>query len=131
MLWHEQGMRFSWRVMVRAKGGGTTFIVRSPAKNRTFYVNPREYLTKLQESEMSSQPDLILQLAHHIARDFERRGFGQVEVRVESRVGLNGRRSAALIDPNADLSRVDDGLARATFISPAPLGAPQHTRPSL
>lgn len=131
VLWHEQGMRFSWRVMVRAKGGGTTFIVHSPAKNRTFYVNPREYLTKLQESEMSSQPDLILQLSHHIARDFERRGFGEVEVRVESHVGLNGRRSAALIDPNVDLSRVDDGLSRAAFISPAPRGAPPHTRPSL
>ncbi len=131
VLWHEQGMRFSWRVMVRAKGGGTTFVVHSPEKNRTFYVNPREYLTRVQEAEMSSQPDLIVQLSHHIARDFRARGFGEVEVRAESRVGLNGRRSAPLIDPAVDLTRVEDGLARAGFVRPAPLAAPPHTRPVL
>ena len=125
VLWHEQGMRFSWRVMVRAKGGGTTFVVHSPGRGRTFYVNPREYLTRVQESEMSSQPDLILQLSHHIARDFKARGYGDVEVRVESHVGLNGRRSTALIDPAVDLTRVDDGLSRAAFVLPAPHGAPQ------
>ena len=44
---------------------------------------------------MASQPDLILQLAHHVARrDFEARACGAVEVRVESLVSLNGRRGA-------------------------------------
>jgi hypothetical protein len=66
VLWHEQGMRFSWRVMVRAKGGGTTFAVHSARTNHTWHVSPRDYLTQMQENEMSSQPDLILQLAHHI-----------------------------------------------------------------
>lgn len=131
VLWHEQGMRFSWRVMVRAKGGGTTFAVRSHRLQRTWYVSPREYLTRMQEDEMASQPDLILQLAHHIREDFAARGLGPVEVRAESRAALNGRRSAPLVDPRVDLTRVDDGLGRAPFILPAPTTAPAHTRPVL
>lgn len=129
VLWHEQGMRFSWRVMVRAKGGSTTFVVRDRSNGRTFHVSPREYLTELQESEMSSQPDLILQLAHHIRRNLESRGFGPLEVRAEARASLNGRPSAFLIDPRVDLTQVADGFARADWILPAPTTAPPHTRP--
>ena len=131
VLWHEQGMRFSWRVMVRVKGGGTTFIVRQVATGKVWHVSPRDYLTPRQEAEMSSQPDLILQLAHHIEQDFAARGLGPVEVRAESHATLNGRRSARLIDPRVDLTTVNDGIAPATWILPAPSSAPPHTRPVL
>jgi hypothetical protein len=131
VLWHEQGMRFSWRVMVRAKGGAVTFLVRQPETGRVFHVNPREYLTPFQENEMASQPDLILQLAHRIRRDFEDRGYGAVEVRAEAKVSLNGRRGALLVDPDVDLTTVRDGLAAATWILPAPTEAPPQTRPVL
>lgn len=128
VLWHEQGMRFSWRVMVRAKGGSTTFVVKNKLSGRTWHVSPDEYLTPLQEAEMSSQPDLILQLAHHIHDDAERRGKGPVEVRVESRVSLNGRRSTLLIDPSVDLARVTDGITPLEWVMPAPSTPPPHTK---
>jgi vitamin K-dependent gamma-carboxylase len=131
VLWHEQGMRFSWRVMVRAKGGDTTFIVTNRITRRTWYVSPGEYLTPLQESEMVSQPDLILQLAQHIRDDASRRGLGPVEVRVDARASLNGRRSAPLIDPRIDLASMRDGLRAQPWILPAPNQAPPHTRVSL
>jgi vitamin K-dependent gamma-carboxylase len=131
VLWHEQGMRFSWRVMVRVKGGGTTFLVHDPKAGRTWHVSPREYLTPMQEAEMSSQPDLILQLAHHIRDEYEARCLGPVEVRAESYVTLNGRRSALMLDPGVDLAAVRDGLGRADWILPAPTVPPPHTRPVL
>ena len=131
VLWHEQGMRFSWRVMVRVKGGGTTFVVRNKETGRTWHVSPSEYLNPLQEAEMSSQPDLILQLAHHIRRDLDDRGLGPVEIRADSHVTLNGRRSARLIDPNVDLTTIRDGLTRAHWVLPAPPQAPPRTRPVL
>jgi len=118
--WHEQGMRFSWRVMVREKNGSVTFRVTSPASGRVFEVSPRRYLTPLQEREMAGQPDLILQLARHIRADFERQGLGPVEVRVDAWVSLNGRRARRLIDPDVDLTRVGSGLAPAAWILPAP-----------
>jgi hypothetical protein len=125
--WHEQGMRFSWRVMVREKNGSVTFLVKSRRSARVWHVNPSTYLTRLQEREMAGQPDLILQLAHHIRDDFSRR-HGPVEVRVDAFVSLNGRRIARLIDPNVDLARVKDGLAPAEWILPAPADPPPHLR---
>lgn len=129
VLWHEQGMRFSWRVMVRAKGGATTFVVREKATGRVFHVSPREYLTPYQENEMASQPDLVVQLAHHVRADFQQRGHGEVEVRADSKVSLNGRRGALLVDPEVDLTTVRDGVALASWIRPAPVEAPPATRP--
>src|SRR3954454_24549891 len=108
--WHEQGMRFSWRVMVREKNGSITFVVRAPHSGRTFYVAPLQYLTRLQEREMSSQTDLILQLAHRIRDDYAARGVGPVEVRADTWVSLNGRAIHRLIAPHVDLSRIEDGL---------------------
>lgn len=131
VLWHEQGMRFSWRVMVRAKGGSTTFLVRDKRSGREYHVHPRAYLTGMQESEMSGQPDLILQLAHHIEKEFARRGLGPVEVHADARVSLNGRRGRPLVDPSVDLVAVRDGLAPAQWVLPAPAQPPPHTKPVL
>jgi hypothetical protein len=122
--WHEQGMRFSWRVMVREKNGSITFVVRAPRTGRTYYVAPHEYLTRLQEREMSSQPDLILQLAHRIRDDYEAKGLGPVAVRADTWVSLNGRAIRRLIDPNVDLSRIKDGFGKADWILPEPSEPP-------
>jgi vitamin K-dependent gamma-carboxylase len=131
VLWHEQGMRLSWRVMLRAKGGVTTFIARNIQSGRRWEIDPREYLTAMQQSEMSSQPDLIVQLAQHIRRDFERRGLGPVEVHADARASLNGRRSQPMLDARVDLASVHDSLGRASWVLPAPSGPPPRTRPVL
>ena len=120
VLWNEQGMRWSWKVKVRAKRGSITYRVTDPEKGRTVFVAPRRYLTSYQEEEMAGQPDLILQLAHHIARDFRTRGWSSVEVRVDALVSLNGRPPARLIDPDVNLAQIQDGLGTATWILPEP-----------
>lgn len=128
VLWHEQGMRMSWRVMVREKNGSVTYLVHSNHASRTWYVDPRSYLTDRQARELQSQPDLVVQLAHHIARDFRQRGVHDVEIRAEAIVSLNGRAGADMIDRRVDLARVDPGLGKMTWILPAPEGPPIHLR---
>jgi hypothetical protein len=128
--WHEQGMRFSWRVMTRAKNGSLDYVVREPASGREWRVSPSKYLTVAQEREMSVQPDLILQLAHHVARDFAAKGHPGVAVYADARVSLNGRAPAPLIDPRVDLAREADGLAPKRWILPAPTEAPPLLRPT-
>jgi hypothetical protein len=129
VLWHEQGMRWSWRVMVREKNGSITFLVRDKRTGKEWHVSPRRYLTRLQEREMSGQPDLILQLAHHIEREFTLRAGGPVEVRVQALVSLNGRRIRHLIDPAIDLAAIRDGVAPAQWITASPDEAPPHIQP--
>jgi hypothetical protein len=126
--WHEQGMRFSWRVMTRAKNGSVTFMVRDPRSGREWQISPGKYLTPVQEREMAVQPDLILQLAHQIARDFASAGQPGVEVRADAYASLNGRRAARLVDPGVDLAREADGLASKRWITRAPEGDPPHLR---
>lgn len=123
VLWHEQGMRWSWRVMVREKQGDIRYRVTLPS-GREVAVAPRRYVSEEQERETSGQPDLILQLAHHIADDFAARGQGPVQVRVDALVSLNGRRLHPMIDPDVDLAQIRDGVAPAPWILPAPSGPP-------
>ncbi len=124
VLWHEQGMRWSWRVMAREKNGSITYRVRADGWPRERRVRPSQYLTSVQEREMSAQPDLILQLAHHIRDEWEQRGATNVEVRVDALCSLNGRRTTRLIDPDVDLAQIEESLAPATWILPAPEGPP-------
>ncbi len=128
VLWHEQGMRFSWKVMVREKNGSITYVATSPREHRSWYVSPQTYLTDRQERELSSQPDLVLQLAHHVADDFRAHGHDDVLVRVEALVSLNGRPAAAMIDPTVDLARTADGLGKASWILPDPQDPPIHLK---
>ena len=103
VLWHEQGMRFSWRVMIREKHGSITYRVQDKKSGREWQVPPSRYLNMRQEAEFSGQPDLIKQLAKHIHQDFAKKGF-DVAVRVDAPVSLNGRAPALLIDPQIDLA---------------------------
>lgn len=129
VLWHEQGMRWSWRVMLREKNGSITYRVRDKRTGKQWHVPPSRYLTRLQEREMAGQPDLILQLAHHIHDEFERRAGGPVEVRVDALVSLNGRRMRRLIDSNVDLSTIRDGITKAHWILASPSEPPPYIQP--
>lgn len=127
--WHEQGMRWSWRVMAREKNGAVTYWVTSKTAGKTWAVSPRRYLTDRQLRELNNQPDLILQLAHHVGGEMRARGHGDVEVRADVPVSLNGRAAKPMIDPRVDLMNVRDGLGKATWILPAPEGPPIHLTP--
>ena len=127
VLWDEVGMRFSWRVMVREKSGSLSYkVTLGPLHDhRVVVVNPHDRLTWRQVNEMVGQPDLILQLAREIKRDLDDNGYGPVEVRADSVVTLNGRRSVRLIDPDIDLGVVVDCfLCRPDFILPPPTRPP-------
>jgi len=104
LFWTEEGFRFSWRVMLMEKSGNTFFYVKEPASGKTYEVNNREFLTPLQDKMMSTQPDMILQYAHHLAAVYAARGVRQPEVYVESYVALNGRRSGLYIDSTVNLA---------------------------
>ena len=104
VLWAEQGMRYSWRVMVREKMGSVTYLVERISDGRVWEVNPARYLEPRQLSEISGQPDMIEQLAYYIRDDFQRRKQTKVRVRVRALASLNGRQPAPMINPEVDLT---------------------------
>ena len=76
-----------------------------------WFAYPEDYLTPLRAERMAYQPDVILAAAH------ARRGM-EVEVRADAFASLNGRRTARLVDPNADLARVNPGIWGNRWVLP-------------
>ncbi len=120
VLWAEEGMRWSWRVMVREKNASVTYRVVHKQTGREWQVNPQTFLTWRQANEVMPQPDLILQTAHLVAREFKERGHGDVSVFADAQAALNGRPMARFIDPDIDLTSVQDSVLPARYILPAP-----------
>ncbi|MFY0599160.1 MAG: HTTM domain-containing protein [Cyclobacteriaceae bacterium] len=118
LFWHEQGYRFSWRVMLMEKMGNTSFKVTDPQSHNTAFVANYEYLTPLQEKQMSTQPDMILQFAQHLKEDFEAKGIKNPIVTVDCKVTLNGRKSRLFIDKNINLADQSEGWNHKSWILP-------------
>ncbi len=119
LFWHEQGFRFSWRVMLMEKAGYTNFTVYDPEKKERFQIDNQKFLSSFQEKQMSFQPDFILEYAHFLERYYQRtENRGDLEIYAESYVALNGRSSQAYINPTIDLSQIKRGWANKTWILP-------------
>lgn len=118
LYWTEQGYRFSWRVMLMEKNGYAMFKVSDPATGRRWDIHTAHYLTPQQEKMMSTQPELILQFAHMLDAEFRSIGVVNPVVTADVQVSLNGRRSRPFIDPNVDLSSIQDSWAHKHWILP-------------
>ena len=118
LFWHEQGFRFSWRVMLMEKVGEATFTVTDPQTGRSWEPDNREFLTPLQEKMMATQPDMILQFSHKLRDEYRKQGIVNPEVRAMVYVALNGRRSRLFIDPEVDLARELESFAHKSWILP-------------
>ncbi|HEX2534636.1 MAG TPA: HTTM domain-containing protein [Chitinophagaceae bacterium] len=118
LFWTEEGYRFSWRVMLMEKTGYAVFTVKEPLTGRKVQVNNWEYLTPLQEKQMSFQPDMILQFAHHLAADYRARGWKDPAVYVEDYVSLNGRPSRLFIDSAVNLAAEKESFKHKNWIIP-------------
>lgn len=104
LFWHEEGYRFSWRVMLMEKSGAAYFAVKDPVTHQSAEVSNGEFLTPLQEKMMSTQPDLILKFAHFLAQAYKVKGYKNPRVYGEVYVSLNGQRSRLFIDSTIDLA---------------------------
>lgn len=116
LFWDELGFRFSWRVMLMEKSGDVHFRVSDDC-GRTYIVEPSQQLTKLQYTQMATQPDLILQYAHHIA-SLNSSDCAVTAIHAASYVNLNGRGSRPFVDPDINLLEVTDKGDRLSWLLP-------------
>jgi len=110
LYWTEEGYRFSWRVMLMEKGGTAFFHVKDPQTGKRAEVINSEYLTSFQETQMSTQPDMILQYAHFLADVYRKKGLQNPVVTAESYVTLNGSGSRLFIDTTVNLAAQQETL---------------------
>ncbi len=117
LFWTEEGYRLSWRVMLMEKMGNTTFKIVDQ-KGQSFLINNSDFLTPLQEKQMSFQPDFILEYAHYLGDHFTKQGYKNVQVYAKSYVALNGRLSQLFIDESVNLYQEKESFKHKHWILP-------------
>jgi uncharacterized membrane protein YphA (DoxX/SURF4 family) len=103
VLLTEEGHRLSWRMMLRAKSGRTTYSVIDAETNLGIKIRLDDYLTKKQQRGASTKPDVIWQFAQHLKQDYAKKGK-TIKVYVNAFVSINGKASKRLIDPKVDIA---------------------------
>ena len=118
LFWTEEGYRFSWRVMLMEKAGYLTYKIVDPATGKRTVVNPADHLTTFQTKQLATQPDFILEFAHHLASLHQQKDGPLPAVYAESYVALNGRGSRVYVDPETNLTDVTEDTPRTEWLMP-------------
>jgi hypothetical protein len=127
LFWTEEGFRFSWRVMLMHKEGSATFYVKDSKTKREIEIRNSDYLTEIQEDQMSTQPDMILQYAQFLKSTFKdsliQVGTQKIYLRNPSihaniYVSLNGRNSQLYVSKKHDLSKFPYNLKHRNWLEP-------------
>ena len=100
------------------KAGFTVFHIYDPVTGKIEQARNYDYLTPSQEKQMSTQPDMILQFAHFLKKEYQKKGFVEPQVTAESYVTLNGRRSKMFIDPKVDLTTIPISWKHKDWVIP-------------
>ena len=100
------------------KAGYANFKVVDPDTGKRFYVQNGNFLNPLQEKQMATQADFILEYAHYLERFYQLNGIRDPEIYVESYVALNGRSSQAYVNPEIDLTTIEQSWKPIHFLLP-------------
>lgn len=127
LYWSEEGMRFSWRVMLMHKEGSATFYVKDRTNGREIEINNLDYLTATQQDQMATQPDFILQYADFLRDKYQDTTFifsnqsyhlQNPSIHASIFVSLNGRPSQQFVTKKHDLTQIKNNLAPRTWLEP-------------
>ena len=127
LFWNEEGFRFSWRVMLMHKEGYAVFYLHDKKTGRESEINNAKFLTKTQEDQMATQPDMILQYARILKKHYDGKTlhYGDHKFKIEDPaiyariyVTLNGRPSQLFVDKKHDLSKLPYNLSHREWIEP-------------
>jgi len=127
--WTREGHCFSWRLLLSHKSGWARFVVFDPLSKQRDIITPFALLTPWQAGRMAQDPDMMLQVAQHLADEQRNNGFTAIQVRVESGVSLNGRPVQALVDPRVDLGNAERTIGHAEWILPLQTPLPDEPTP--
>jgi hypothetical protein len=110
---------------------GIRFWITDAATGARELHDPNRTLPRWQVDAMSTNPEMIRQYSHFLARQWAHRSRGAVEVRVNVLNSLNGREPQPLIDPNIDLAAVPFSWSPYGWITPLREPGPGRWRPEV
>lgn len=105
VLWTEEGHRMSWRMMLRSRAGITNFYIKEKDKDERVFINKSDYLSNKQIRTVSTKPDAMWQFAQRLKKEYHQQGK-EIEVYIDSKVSINGKKRRLFIDPEVDIANV-------------------------
>jgi len=106
VAWTEEGHRYSWRMMLRAKQGHIKFTVINGTTGEKSKIKVKDYLSTEQYRKMTGQPDMILEFARYLEKIHQDKGWTDIEIYADAQVKLNAGKYHKIVDAKADLTKV-------------------------
>lgn len=116
--WTEEGHKFSWHMKLRSKNGNATFVIKDREADKTWGLDPRQFLNNRQYGKMITRPDMILFFAHWLRDYYKETENIDVDVYADAWSSLNGRKPQRLIDPSVNLAEVHWSPLPSSWIVP-------------
>jgi vitamin K-dependent gamma-carboxylase len=103
VVWTEEGHRYAWRMMLRAKRGKGTFKVEDALTGKIAKVSPKDYLTKRQDRNIYTHPDMIWEFAQFLEKEYRAKGW-EPKVYADIFCRVNGSHYFRFVDKEVDLA---------------------------
>jgi len=117
--WTEEGHRYSWHMKLRTKSAINVFFITDETGKKT-KVHLDEYLSKRQQLEMGTQPDMMWQFAQFLKEKYATENK-KIKVTVASFCSLNGRPNQLFVKSDFDLAGLSKYRYPADWIEPLQL----------
>ncbi|MFK7948216.1 MAG: HTTM domain-containing protein [Saprospiraceae bacterium] len=105
VMWNEEGHRYAWRMMLRAKSGSVTFSIIDNKTGEKHFVRPTEYVTPKQSSSLAIHPDMLWQFVQVIKKDYAKKGMTDISIYARSKIRVNKGKYHTFIDPEYDMAK--------------------------
>lgn len=105
VMWNEEGHRYAWRMMLRAKSGEVTFRVVNNETQEVFKVIPTEYVTIKQSWAIAIHPDMLWQFVQVLKEEYGKKGMTNISIYANSKIKINKGDYHTFIDPQYNLAK--------------------------
>jgi hypothetical protein len=102
VLWDEAGHRLSWRMMLRAKAGVCTYVVKY-GQDQEKRIPGREFLQMHQVHDVNTRPDMLYRSIDYLKEYLDSMGIEPTAIYCKSQVSVNGRPYATFVKPDFDM----------------------------
>jgi len=118
VLWRHEPAYFIWHMKLATSATETHIVAKDPSTGEEYDVDPRIHLNAKQIRKFRTNPDMLLQYAHFLARQAQDNGIPNLEVRAQVRSSLNRRPPRMFVYPDVNLAEVERSMSPVAFLYP-------------
>ncbi len=118
IIWTKEGYLFAWRLKLDDYSGSAYYYIHDAEMKKVWRAMPNDYITYVQYRKMQCDPEMILQLSHHIYEAWLRQNNREAKIKISDNCSVNGRKGKPQIDSNADLAHEKISFKHKAWVTP-------------